>query len=386
MLFSQSAVLRLTCSDNHEALADKLDWGRGQSVKTSGAGTSNDFVQRNPILLSVLQGHQKCTELLHEFGYRIPQKVIEGGKEGEQDEGGKEGEEEEKRRKDFCNTASNSWDSSWNLIKMAKSYFQNLFTTSKDDQVQSVLDFKGYADPNYISIAFVKKVKRLAEDERWRNSIQLEEEMNSEEKEGFHLQQVKSQDLPDFKVELEDLQKLDPLRIAFDLAATAEDFTNNFQGIVELKKNYEDIKDGLELFAHSLLSQCYNQEEAAIIMKHNPDDDDDDDLDPEEQNWQRALYERRKSFVGHPFYQQSLWQQLLGNGRLSACYRKNRAWFNIIFVPYTLIFFTFLPLVVLLDIIFGKADLLFVSPEVLKERGSPDKPLLHHWSQLKYVF
>ena len=143
MLFSQSAVLRLTCSDNHQALADKLDWGRGQSVKTSGAGTSNDFVQRNPILLSVLQGHQKCTELLHEFGYRIPQKVIEGGKEGERDEGGKEGEKEEKRRKDFCNTASNSWDSSWNLIKMAKSYFQNLFTTSKDDQVQSVLDFKG---------------------------------------------------------------------------------------------------------------------------------------------------------------------------------------------------------------------------------------------------
>ena len=91
----------------------------------------------------------------------------------------------------------------------------------------------------------------------------------------------------------------------------------------------------------------------------------------------------------------------LGNGRLSACYRKNRAWFNIIFVPYTLIFFTFLPLVVLLDIIFGKADLLFVSPEVLKERGSPDKPLfgyfrkrihtkvlrviMHHWSQLVFA-
>ena len=108
------------------------------------------------------------------------------------------------------------------------------------------------------------------------------------------------------KKDLEDLKKLDPLRKAFDLAARAEDFTNDFQGIVELKKNYGDIKEDLEQFTHSLLSQCYNEEEAAIIMKHNPDDDDDDDLDPEEQNWQRALWERRKSFVGHPFYQVSL--------------------------------------------------------------------------------
>ena len=401
ILFSQSTVLDLTCNDNHEELKELLNNCKGQhSLETTAEEKSNDYVQRNPILLSVLQGHKKCTELLHDFGYRIPQKVIESGNEAKI-EVEREGEQEEKRRNEFCNTTSNSCNPSWNLIKMAKSYFQNLFTTTNDDQVQSVLDLKGYADPNYISIAFVKEVARLKEDERWRNSTQLEEEMNSEEH--GDIERQSSQGLPDFKVKLEDLQKLDPLRIAFDLAATAEDFTNNFQGIVELKKNYEDIKEGLELFTHSLLSQCRNQEEAGIIMKHNPRDNDDDDLDPEEQNWQKALYERRKSFVGHPFYQQSLWQQLLGNGRLSACFRKNRAWFNIIFVPYTLIFFTFLPLVVLLDIIFGNADLLFVTPEVLKERKSkPDKlPLsghfrkqihtkvyrviMHHWSQLVFA-
>ena len=105
---------------------------------------------------------------------------------------------------------------------------------------------------------------------------------------------------------MKDLQKLDPLRKAFDLAATAQDYTNDFQGIVELKKNYKEIKEDLEAFTGSLLSQCYNEEEAAMILKHNPDDDDDDDLDSEEQNWQRALWERRKRFVGHPFYQVSL--------------------------------------------------------------------------------
>ena len=137
------------------------------------------------------------------------------------------------------------------------------------------------------------------------------------------------------------------------------------------------------------------------MMRHNPDDDDDDDLDPEEQNWQRALWERRKSFVGHPFYQESIWEQLLGNGVQAACCRKNRAWFNIIFVPYTLVLFSFLPLVVLLDILFRDADLLLVTPAALKERGSKENPffgffrsqihikilrmIMYHWSQVFYL-
>ena len=129
------------------------------------------------------------------------------------------------------------------------------------------------------------------QDRRWQSS----KEINREEGGAIALAQVTSDSPDNFESELEDLKKLDPLRKAFDLAARAEDFTNDFQGIVELKKNYGDIKEDLEQFTHSLLSQCYNEEEAAIIMKHNPDDDDDDDLDPEEQNWQRALWERRKS-------------------------------------------------------------------------------------------
>ena len=85
--FSQFAVLRLTCNNNlKNKLKKVLDWGKDQSLEPTPVGNGNDYVGRNPILLSVLQRQQECTELLHQFGYRIPQKEIEPGKEGEQEE------------------------------------------------------------------------------------------------------------------------------------------------------------------------------------------------------------------------------------------------------------------------------------------------------------
>ena len=102
------------------------------------------------------------------------------------------------------------------------------------------------------------------------------------------------------------------------------------------------------------------------------------------------------SFNEHPFDQESIWEQMLGKGVLESCYRRNRAWFNIIFMPYALILFCLLPPVVLLDIVFRRADLLFVSPKALKERRTKENPffgfvrsqihlkmlrlMMHHWS------
>ena len=76
--------------------------------------------------------------------------------------------------------------------------------------------------------------------------------------------------------------------------------------------------------------------------------------------------------------------------------------FNIIFIPYTLILFSFLPFVVVLDLLFRDADLLFVSPTALKGRGvMRENPFfgffrskvhmkllrmfVYHWSQAFYL-
>ena len=262
----QFAVLHLTCNNKPEALQKVLDWGNARSPRLDPVQEkSKDYVVRNPILLAVLQGYDQCTMLLHRYGYEIPKKVVGEGKEP---------------------------------------LFPNVCESSaKENQVQTIVDFKGCADPNYLSISFEEKVESLMKENWWRRL--LKEESSEKMGEGEDLQLVTSNNSagPDIDQELKILQSQDPLRKAFDLAATAESFTNNFTGIVELKQNYRDIKEELEQFTHDLLSQCYNKEEAAVILKHNPEDDDDDDLDPEAQNWQRALWEGRKSFVGHPFYQ-----------------------------------------------------------------------------------
>ena len=45
---------------------------------------------------------------------------------------------------------------------MAKSYFENqICRYSEENQVQNLLDFKGYADPNYLSLAFSEKMELL---------------------------------------------------------------------------------------------------------------------------------------------------------------------------------------------------------------------------------
>ena len=136
-----------------------------------------------------------------------------------------------------------------------------------------MLEFKAYSDPKYFSLPFLQ-------DER------LDQELNKH-----------SDDI------VRDLEKLDPLRMAFDLAAEADNFATSSRGVVEMKKGCQRIKDTLEKFTHDLLFHCTDEDEAETILEHNPEDNDDDDLDPEEKNWQKALWESRKSFVCHPYYQ-----------------------------------------------------------------------------------
>ena len=98
------------------------------------------------------------------------------------------------------------------------------------------------------------------EDERWQSPFEQEEEENrSEEEEGFKLVQVTSEDFIDFDSELENIQKLDPMRNAFDQAATAEDFSNYFQGIVELWRSRRTCNDSLPASSCSVTMGNHNE-------------------------------------------------------------------------------------------------------------------------------
>ena len=187
--------------------------------------------------------------------------------------------------------------------------------------------FKAYTRPHYLSLAFT-------EEERISDDHNIDDD------------------------DIEDLQLLDPLRRAFDLAEEAENFNSSFTGMSDFKKHYSNIQDDLEVFCHDLLTQCSDMNEVKMLLMHNPDNDDDDDDDPEEKNWEKALLEGRKDFVAHPFFQQYFLKMMAGFSPPSRLGQSKWQW---IYAPYVLAIYCVLPLVVFADF-FRKADLLFVSP------------------------
>ena len=117
-----------------------------------------------------------------------------------------------------------------------------------DDHVAKYLTFDAYASPNYLSLGFT-------EDPRI--------------------------DDPDIGPEdLRDLERLDLLRRAFQLAEKAEEFQTTRLGASELAKNFAAIKENLEKFTRGILTQCSDMEENSSILAHKPDDTDGNDETP----------------------------------------------------------------------------------------------------------
>jgi len=310
----KSAVLYLTANNDPESLESILRWGSGRGLKVEweedegtnkrGKGSEEEKNgRRNPIIISSQQGYVPCTKLLHRFGYRIPQ--IRGSADPSQ-----EGKHEKLRQAKISSLQG-----------------------EQGDQVKKFLAFKAYTRPHYLSLAFTEENK---------------------------ISDVHPIDADDIK----DLQLLDPLRRAFELAEEAENFSSNFTGMSNFRKHYASIQDDLEIFSHDLLTQCSNMDEVKMLLMHNPEDDDDDDDDVEEKNWEKALLEGRKDFVAHPFFQQYFWKMMAGFSSPSKMSQFHWQW---IYAPYVLALYCILPFVVFADF-FRKADLLFVSPSTFTRR------------------
>ena len=240
--------------------------------------------------------------------------------------------------------------------KEKERYNTVILPPGEEDQVEKMMLFQAYTDPHHLTLAF-DYIPAIDEKE----------------------------------ADIIDLQKLDPLRRAFDLAEVAEQFctlTSDPLGSNELKFCYEEVKVKLENFSHNLLTNCSNIEEVKTILEHNPDDSDDDEDDDEEQNWQKALLEGRQKFVGHPFFQQFFRRKMMGAHLV--LHTKLGSWvgswgqsqfarmlWNLLYIPWALLLFCFYPIIVFADFFRG-ADILFVSPrtEVRRLERKPSHDFL----------
>jgi len=84
------AVLHLTCNNDSDTLADVLRWGKNSSVHLQWKEEEDILSDENPITVASQQESARCTRLLHQHGYRIPQVRGESQNEGDQEQRRKE--------------------------------------------------------------------------------------------------------------------------------------------------------------------------------------------------------------------------------------------------------------------------------------------------------
>ena len=192
---------------------------------------------------------------------------------------------------------------------------------------------EAYSKPHYIALAFTEE-KRIDEAE-------ISDEV------------------------IKELEKLDPLRRAFQLADLAERLHSMPGQSTNLKSNYVEIKEKMDGFARGVLTQCHNMDEVETILEHQPQPENPDDR-PKQRNYMKALWEGRKEFVSHPYYQAYFNKRLTGN---AGGKNLHPVIWHIFYMPLALLFFIFYPLVVFLDL-FRKADILFSTNE---EKMQPEE-------------
>jgi len=96
--------------------------------------------------------------------------------------------------------------------------------------------------------------------------------------------------------------------------------------------------------------------EVTTLLEHSPIFEDVHQHDNE--NWNIALWNNCKKFVSHPYYQDFLRKRLYGEGDWDQHY-----FLKFCFIFLSLILPITYPFVIIFDSIFGKNDLVFLSPE-----------------------
>merc|ERR1719483_1290441 len=108
-------------------------------------------------------------------------------------------------------------------------------------------------------------------------------------------------------------------------------------------------------------------EEVKLILYYGNCDDDVEQC--ENTNWNVALWEGHKEFVGHHYYQQFIWEKMTGDNFDWSDYF---FFWKLLLIPAYLVLFLLYPFVIFIDF-FREADILFLPP-VAKGIKAKKKP------------
>ena len=166
--------------------------------------------------------------------------------------------------------------------------------------------------------------------------------------------------------EIQDLERLDPLRRALRFAGKAENLNSTAGRASNLNCDYLGIQEELDKFSSSVLTQCKSMDEVEVLLEHRPANNKTGKIRTptrKQSNLKKALWEARKDFVAHPYYQEYFHKQMTGaTFHQIAPESQHRVLWRMLYFPYVLLLFCCYPFVVFADF-FRKADILFVKPE-----------------------
>eukprot|EP00092_Neocalanus_flemingeri_P004977 GFUD01005353.1.p1 GENE.GFUD01005353.1~~GFUD01005353.1.p1 ORF type:complete len:895 (-),score=157.64 GFUD01005353.1:705-3389(-) len=320
----QTAVLYSALNDDPKTLEAVLEWGSNNNQKAP-----EESKRKNcPILIASLEDYTQCIKHLYRFGYKIKLP------------------DEDKERIETVLTMNDALANDMHFYYSLCKGKKNMEEVSncvgpfhvdvrkvkkislEFDPVERFLRFKAFANPHYISVDFLE------------NGDFLKNEENNDK-----------------------LRMLDPIRKSFALARYSKHLSSYY---TQHSQEYNGISRKCQDFAQDVLEQCDNIQEVEMLLEHSPNLNDDENN--ENTNWHLALWEGHKKFVGHHYFQNFLWNKITG---------ENFNWDNyflfwrILYFPLAVLLFCLIPLVVVVDSLFRKSDILFVSPQMLNKK----KPL-----------
>ena len=206
-------------------------------------------------------------------------------------------------------------------------------------QVSKFLAMQAYAKPHYLTLG-------LTEDDRVNGDIEEED--------------------------IQDLEKLDPLRRSLRIAGKAENLNSTAGRASNLNCDYLGIQEELDKFSSSVLTQCKSMDEVEVLLEHRPANNREGPTTPtwKQSNLRKALWEARKDFVAHPYYQEYFHKQMIGaTSHQIDPDSQHRALWRCFYFPYVLFIFCCYPFVVFADF-FRNADILFVKEHYRKNSGT----------------